>query len=91
MRRLVWSEEARENLVAIRRYLDEFNPLASQRLARRLVSAAESLVELPDRGRAIRHGVRDLVAVRPYLIRYAVSGDEVRIVKIRHTAQRPDN
>lgn len=90
MRRLSWSEEARENLLSIRSYLDGFNPLASQRLARQLVSAAESLTDLPDRGRLVRPGVRELVAVRPYMIRYAIVGDEIRIIKIRHTAQRPE-
>lgn len=69
MRRLVWSEEAKENLLAIRSYLEGFNRPASRRLAQRLVVAAESLTELPDRGRLVRPGVRDLVAVRPYLIR----------------------
>jgi len=90
VRRVVWSEEARENLVAIRSYIEGFNPLAAQRLATRLVIAAESLVDLPDRGRQVRPGVRELVAVSPYLIRYSVTVSEVRIIKIRHTAQRPE-
>jgi plasmid stabilization system protein ParE len=90
MRRLVWSDEARENLIAIRSYIDGFNPLASQRLAARLVTAAESLIEFPDRGQPVRRGVRDLLAVSPYLIRYAVTEEEIRIIKIRHTAQRPE-
>ena len=70
--------------------IDGFNPVASQRLAARLVTAAESLIDLPDRGRPIRRGVRHLLAVSPYLTRYAVTEDEIRIIKIRHTAQRPE-
>lgn len=54
------------------------------------MTAAESLVEFPDRGRLLRAGIRELVAVPPYVIRYAVTEDEVRIIKIRHSAQRPD-
>ncbi|MDP3404322.1 MAG: hypothetical protein Q8S03_06495 [Brevundimonas sp.] len=28
--------------------------------------------------------------IRPYIIRYVVTDDEVRILKIRHGAQRPE-
>lgn len=89
MRRLVWSEEAKENLLSIRAYVDRFSPAASHRLAVKLVAAAESLPELPERGRPVRSGVRDLLAVRPYLIRYGVTEHEIIIVRICHTAQRP--
>jgi plasmid stabilization system protein ParE len=89
MRRVIWTEEARDNLVAIRAYVEQFNPGAARRLARRLVEHTESLDTMPDRGRPLRPGVRDLTGIPPYLVRYAVTDDVVRILSIRHSARRP--
>lgn len=90
MRRVIWSDEATENAEAIFKYVSGFSLRAARRLNVRLVSAAVSLAEMPERGRPWRGGVRDLLAVDPYIIRYVVVGDEVRILKIRHGAQRPE-
>ncbi len=90
MRRVIWSDEATENAEAIFAYVSAFSLPAARRLNMRLVAAAASLVEMPDRGRPWRGEVRDLLAVEPYIIRYVVVGDEVRILKIRHGAQRPE-
>ncbi|MDY6922679.1 MAG: type II toxin-antitoxin system RelE/ParE family toxin [Pseudomonadota bacterium] len=90
MRRIVWADEALENLEAIGSYIRDFNPGASRRLTQRLVEVAESLAVFPDRGRAISATRRELPVVRPYLIRYAVTPDEVHILKIRHAARRPE-
>jgi len=90
MRRIVWADEALENLEAAGGYIRDFNPTAAQRLIRRLVDAAESLAIFPERGRAISLTRRELPVVKPYLIRYAVTPDEVQILKIRHSARRPE-
>jgi plasmid stabilization system protein ParE len=89
MRNIVWSEEARENLKAVKAYTSEFNVSAGRQLAVRLVDLAESLVTMPDRGRPVRSGVRELTSIRPYIVRYAVLKDEVRILSVRHSAMRP--
>ena len=44
---------------------------------------------MPDRGRPLKPGVRELAGIPPYLVRYAVTDDEVRILSIRHSARRP--
>ena len=90
MRRLIWSPDAAENLIAIRGYIDQFSPLAAQRLAHRLVTTAESLAEFPERGRSIAPGGREITLIQPYIIRYAVDAAEVIILRIRHGARRPD-
>jgi toxin ParE1/3/4 len=90
MRRVIWSDEATDNAEAIFAYVSAFSLPAARRLNVRLVAAAASFAEMPDRGRAWRGGIRDLLAVEPYIIRYVVVDDEVRILKIRHGAQRPE-
>jgi addiction module RelE/StbE family toxin len=89
MRRLIWSTDAIDDLKAIRSYIEATNPPAASRVAMALVDAANSLVAFPDRGRAVRSGVRELTTVRPYVIRYVVLPDEVRIAFIRHGALNP--
>ena len=89
MRRLIWSIDAIEDLKAIDRYICEFNPRAAFRIASALVDAAGNLTTFPDRGRLIRPGVREWVTVRPYVIRYVVLTEEVRVMFIRHSARRP--
>ncbi len=90
MRRVVWTDEALANLLAIRSYIAQFSPLAAQRFSLRLVAAAEDLAENPDRGRSADNGRRELALIRPDLIRYRVVADAVFILRIRHAARRPD-
>jgi addiction module RelE/StbE family toxin len=90
VRRVVWTEQARTNLAAIRDYIAEFSPLAAQRFALKLVAAAEDLSQNPDRGRLVGRHHRELAIIRPYLIRYRVEEGEVLILRIRHAARRPD-
>ena len=44
---------------------------------------------LPDRGRLANGGLRELTVIYPYIIRYEAHGDLVRIIRIKHGAQRP--
>lgn len=90
MRRVVWSPGARSELLAIRDYVRAFNVSAARKLAERLIGAAESLTEHADRGRFVREDVRELVTVRPYIIRYEIADGEVRILTIHHSAQQPE-
>jgi len=89
MRRVVWSDEARENLLAIQDYVAGFNVSAARRLALRIVDLTDSLAEFSERGRPVRTNVRDLTSIRPYVIRYVVLADEVRIMNVRHAAMKP--
>ncbi|WP_168044862.1 type II toxin-antitoxin system RelE/ParE family toxin [Brevundimonas alba] len=90
MRRLIWSTDAIDDLRAIRSYIAETNPLAASRVAARLVDTANALGAFPDRGRPVRSGLRELTSAPPYIIRYVVLPDEVRIAFIRHAARRPE-
>lgn len=89
MARVVWTREALENIRLIRAYIDQFDPGAAQRMARRLIEAGNSLTVAPNRGRPVAGGRRELVTIPPYVIRYRVDGDTVTIGRIRHSAQAP--
>jgi addiction module RelE/StbE family toxin len=87
---VVWTRRALRDLDAIRDYIGQFNPLAAQRMAERLRAAGESLAHFPQRARG-KTRYRELVIVRPYLLRYRIVGERVEILAIRHGAQQPDD
>lgn len=87
---VVWTRRALRNLEIIRAYISQFNPLAAQRMALRLLSAGQALEMQPDRGRRLSKGRRELTTIPPYLIRYRVDGELVAVLEIRHGARRPN-
>ena len=83
---MIWTAEARANLIGVHDYIGQFSPLNAQRFSLRLIKAVESLAEFPDRGRPIGGG-RDYTAIWPYIVRYRVTADAIIILRIRHGAQ----
>jgi plasmid stabilization system protein ParE len=90
VRRVIWSEQALEQLEAITTYVRTDSPVAAARLEARIVEKADSLVLMPDRGRPVSGGRRVIAVTRTYLLCYVVLGKEVRILSVRHTARRPE-
>ena len=78
-----------ENAAEITGYVRDFSPTAAARLELRFIDVAETLATFPERGRPIGRGRREILVVRPYVIRYAVLAEEVRILSVRHGARRP--
>ncbi len=89
IRRVVWSDTALDDLDSIEAYIADAAPIAASRLAGRLVAAARSLAVHADRGRPVGGDLRELVVVSPYVIRYFIEPETVRIVRIRHAARKP--
>jgi len=88
--RVVWTATALRGVARIYDYLSEFNPQAARLMADALLSAGDSLVHFPHRGRPVANStMRELVSVPPYIIRYRIARDEVMILRIRHGARRP--
>jgi toxin ParE1/3/4 len=88
--RVIWSKRALAHLRYIRGYIEQFNPQAAQDLVAALVATANSLENFPHRGRlVVGTDKRELVSVHPYIVRYRVAGDTVRVLRIRHTSRRP--
>ena len=85
----VWSDTAVDQLDAIGEYIDRFNPKTAAKVAAHLLWAGNSVETFPHRGRAVLGtAMRELVVVRyPYIIRYRVVEDPVRILRIRHTGR----
>ena len=54
-----------------------------------LVEAGNALEHFPHRGRPVPGtDKRELVTAYPYIIRYRIVGNTVRILRVRHTARR---
>jgi toxin ParE1/3/4 len=88
--RVVWTAFSLANVRAVRAYLAQFNPIAADELAARLVEAGNSLEAFPHRGRPVPGtGMRERLSVSPSIIRYRVTRDEVVILRVRHGARRP--
>ncbi|MBX9816109.1 MAG: hypothetical protein A4S12_10265 [Proteobacteria bacterium SG_bin5] len=91
MAEVVWLNQAIEQLDQIASYIALFDPAAAGRISTRLVELGQSLETFPNRGRPASNGTRELVSVRPYILRYEVQGDTVIILSVRHAARLWDS
>lgn len=91
MKRIVWTDEAIDHLEAIVTYVSVYDPAAAERLGRKLIELADSLMEFPERGRDAGDGRREMTTVWPYILRYRVEAERVIILRIRHGAREEDN
>jgi toxin ParE1/3/4 len=88
--RVIWSPSALREVARATDYLMEFNPRAAIKLAEGLLSAGDGLVDFPYRGRVVPGTtMRELVTDYPYIVRYRIVRDDVRILRVRHTSRRP--
>jgi toxin ParE1/3/4 len=73
-------------------YAHSNNPAAGEAIATRIQDVVERLLRAPQSGRPVaeRPGVRVAPLLRyRWNVFYAVSGETVRILHIRHTSRRP--
>ena len=90
MKRVVWTLEAARAVQRAYEYLYEFNPGAAKHLFATLLAAGNGLEHFPYRGRSVANtAFRELVTAYPYSIRYRIDGDNVVILRVRHSARRP--
>ena len=89
MAEVIWRPDALDQLDAIAAYIEQFDPAAADRMRDRLRKLGDSLALLPHRGRPASGGTRELVVVKPYILRYEVVRDRVIVLRIRHSARRP--
>jgi toxin ParE1/3/4 len=87
---LKWHRRARQDLGKIRAYIGRDNPQAAARAAQRIVEAAGQLAKHPGIGRPGRViDTRELIVTgTPYLMPYAVAGEEIVILRVLHGSQQ---
>ena len=87
--RVRFTHGARRQLAEILAYIAQEDPVAADRVLRRIEDVAEKLGGNPGLGRKVsRKGVRMFPATPyPYLIFYEVT-DALEIVRVRHAARR---
>ncbi len=89
MRRAFWLTRANASLTAICQYIAADDPVAANRLARRIDEKIALLREFPHIGSPAEDGTRKFsIGGLPYIIRYRIEPDRIVIVDIRHMARR---
>lgn len=85
-----WSPLALRQIARIFDYLHALNPRAAIEVSASLIEAGNSLANFTHRGRPVpKTDFRELVTAYPTIIRYQITWDRVRIVRVRHTARQP--
>ena len=91
MRVVLWTEQARGDLAAIRAFISQDSPHDASVIVSRLISATDRLVPFPESGRAVPEFEDPLVREvghPPYRIVYRLVGiNEVHVLTVHHSSQ----
>ena len=89
--RVRWLRTANANLDAAAEYIAREDPDAARKVYAHVRSRVADLAERPEIGRPGRvFGTRELVIEKyPYLVPYRIRGNEVQILRVFHTSQKP--
>lgn len=88
--RIFWTSAAIEDVGNITDYISQESPTTAAKLIERIQLAPEILRQFPYSGRSGRkNGTRELVITSlPYVIVYQVAGEQIRLLRVLHGAQR---
>jgi len=88
--RVLYQRTAQRDIEGIYAYIAKDDPDAAIRVVERIRAAIEMLADYPHVGRPGRKtGTRELVVAHlHYVVPYRVVGNEVRIVRVLHPAQK---
>ena len=83
--KLKFTHNANRDLVRVREFISQKDPLAAERISQRLYRSIEKLTDQPRMGFNVEElpAVRDLVA-GDYIVRYTVMAQTLLILRIRH-------
>jgi plasmid stabilization system protein ParE len=92
VRAVLWTEQARSDLAAIRAFISQDSPYYASVVVAQLMAATDRLVSFPESGRAVPEftnpAIREVVH-RPYRIVYRLVGvDQIHILTVHHGSQR---
>jgi toxin ParE1/3/4 len=92
VRRVIWTDPALDDLDSIRAYIGQFNPIAAQRMAQRILTATDKVIGLfPHAGRSIGGSRYEFPIVWPYALRYRIENDDVIILRVRHGTRQAED
>jgi len=86
--RLVYTDEAIEDLMRLREFIADHNPSAARKIAAELVDKVELLPDFPEMGvpvevAPIPGSIRDMVFGK-YVVRYSVHESAIIILRVWH-------
>ena len=83
-----WSRYAENDLLTLITYIAKDNPDAAQDLKNQLESKCERLQRFPMSGRPGRvEGTYELIISPTYVLVYMLISNEIRVLRVLHTAQ----
>ena len=91
MARVIITQEAHDDLLGIYIYISRQSEARAAQVTDEIADATEILADFPELGRLVpERGPLDLREIFPrnYRVIYELVGDEVRVRKIMHSAQR---
>lgn len=93
--RLAYSADAVADLVRLREFIAETDPIAAARVAKALIARVSQLREFPMMGRAVAlapdpDSVRDAMFGN-YVVRYAVHAEVVVVLRVWHRFEQRDS
>ena len=90
MGRYFLSSRADADMSAVWQYIAADNLSAADRMIDGFTAAFEQIAQFPESGERYEHPKGELrrVVVAPYLVFYRITGDEVDIVRVLHSARR---
>ena len=87
---LVWSTQARRDLIAIYKYSAQDSEQSALSVITRIQQRMERMAAFPNSGRfGFQPDTREaVISGLPYIVRFRVENRNLRIITIRHGAQR---
>lgn len=84
-----WEADAISDLIELRKYIEQENPEAANRVASKIVQSVDTLVDHPLLGKAGRiHKTRELViSSTPYTLIYLAESELITILRVFHQSR----
>lgn len=88
-----WESDAISDLIELRKYIEQDNPEAANRVATKIVNSIDTLLDHPLLGKAGRiHKTRELViSGTPYTVVYLAESELVTILRVFHQTRSWNN
>lgn len=85
-----WLDDAVQDLRSLHQYITLENPSVANKIAKRILNAANLLTEQPAIGRQGRlHNTRELIiSGTPFIIPYRVKNTNIEILRVFHSAMQ---